>query len=226
LLDLVEVSAAPTRGEQCYRQIRRKLLVGGFLPDQRLTVRQIATALSVSFTPAREALVRLSTEGALVLGPRFFSVPRLAIEEVEEIYRCRHLLELDLATNALQKLRPADIDAIQALQNAMVAALAARDFTRALEANHDFHFAIYAAAGMPIFRHMVEELWVRCGPSLNHVYPRLQHKPGHTHGHIPIMQALQDQNPAALRHALGNDLANGLESIRSATTQAAPASVP
>ena len=216
MLDLTEVEAPQTRGEQIHRQLRRKLLVGGVLPGQRLTVRQVATALSVSFTPAREALVRLSTEGALVVGPRFFSVPRLTIAEAEEIYRARTMLETDVATIALQRLAPPDLHRLEALQADMVAALAGRHFTPALEANHDFHFAIYAAADMPIFFHMIQELWVRCGPSLNYVYPRLQRRPGHIHGHIPILRAIHAADAQGVRDAIRNDLANGLDSIQSA----------
>ncbi len=214
-MEFSEASSTLTRANQVYQQVRWKLLAGGFLPGERLTVRQVAQGLNVSFTPAREGLLRLSTEGALILGPRFFSVPLLSSSSTDEIYRARRLLEVDLALAALPRLTPESIGHLQSIQDAMVEALSTRRYSEALVRNYLFHFGLYSAAQMPIILHVVEELWVRCGPSLNYMYPKLVVEPGHVHGHIPILNALRERDPQMLQQALERDLGNGQRSIKS-----------
>src|SRR5256885_3153727 len=47
-------------------------------------------------------------------------------------------------------------------------ASAVPDGARLIAFNKDFHFAVYSAAGMPMLLQMIEALWLRIGPILNH----------------------------------------------------------
>lgn len=58
-------------GDQAYDQLRHSIAVGSLQPGERVTERGLASLLSVSATPVREALRRLETEGLVErTGPR------------------------------------------------------------------------------------------------------------------------------------------------------------
>ena len=64
----------PIRGEslaeQVYRQLSLAILAGSFAPKERITIRRLAEELSVSATPAREAVLRLVSDGVLQVTER------------------------------------------------------------------------------------------------------------------------------------------------------------
>lgn len=49
--------------------------------------------------------------------------------------------------------------------------ISARKMTAYLAMHRKFHFGIYSAAQMPILGELVENLWLRCGPTLGFVVP-------------------------------------------------------
>src|SRR5262245_32286738 len=73
----------------------RAMIVDGRLPDgERINEVRLAEQLGVSRTPLREALNRLSTEGALTSVPRIgYFVRPLTYEEFQQVYAIRPLLD-------------------------------------------------------------------------------------------------------------------------------------
>jgi DNA-binding GntR family transcriptional regulator len=73
----------------------RQMIVDGRLPaGSRVNEVHLSRALGVSRTPLREALMRLTTEGALTVKPRLgFHVTPLSEEELADIYPVRALLD-------------------------------------------------------------------------------------------------------------------------------------
>lgn len=71
------------------------MIIDGRLGDgSRVNEVQLSRGLAVSRTPLREALMRLVSEGSLILRPRLgFFVKPLTIEEFEQIYPMRALLD-------------------------------------------------------------------------------------------------------------------------------------
>ena len=72
----------------------REMIVDGKVKADRINEVQLAAQLGVSRTPLREAMVRLEAEGAVISQPRRgFSVRALSVEEVEQIYPIRAILD-------------------------------------------------------------------------------------------------------------------------------------
>ena len=71
------------------------MIVNGRLGDgARINEVHLAAELGVSRTPLREALNRLSAEGALTSAPNFgYSVRPLAVDEFEQLYDIRPILD-------------------------------------------------------------------------------------------------------------------------------------
>ncbi len=79
--------------DQVYQTLRGHLRDGSIGAGQPLQEVQLAEKLGVSRTPVREALTRLASEGLLASDGRSFVVPSLSLEDVDDIYEVRFLLE-------------------------------------------------------------------------------------------------------------------------------------
>lgn len=93
-------------GDQVYQTLRGHLRDGTILAGQPLQEVQLAEKLGVSRTPVREALTRLASEGLLASDGRSFVVPSLSLEDVDDIYEVRFLLE-PAAMRRVAELTPA-----------------------------------------------------------------------------------------------------------------------
>lgn len=80
-------------GEQVYHTLRSHLRKGLIVAGQPLQEVQLAEKLGVSRTPVREALTRLASEGLLASDGRSFVVPALTLDDVDDIYEVRFLIE-------------------------------------------------------------------------------------------------------------------------------------
>ena len=86
-------SGIPVR-EKTYLDLKEKVLAGRFKPGSRLTEEHLAEVLGVSRTPIREALHKLELEGLVKpLETRGYFVPKDSIEEMDEIFDIRAILE-------------------------------------------------------------------------------------------------------------------------------------
>lgn len=79
--------------DQVYQTLRAHLREGTIAAGQPLQEVQLAERLGVSRTPVREALTRLASEGLLAADGRSFVVPALSLQDVDDIYELRFLLE-------------------------------------------------------------------------------------------------------------------------------------
>lgn len=123
-----------------YATIRRAISAGELRANEPLREERLASALGVSRTPVREALVRLRAEG-LVVAERNGSarVSDLSSDDLEEVFALRETLEslaLRYACGAKHDARVAHLRTIHA---ASVEAVEIDDVERLLELNTEFH---------------------------------------------------------------------------------------
>ena len=109
--------------DQVYRALRERLRSGAIAAGEALQEVPLAEQLGVSRTPVREAMARLASEGLLASERRSFTVPALALADVDDIYELRFLLE----PAALRRVatRTADAAVRKPIEAAFAAALAA-----------------------------------------------------------------------------------------------------
>ncbi|MGN6459656.1 MAG: GntR family transcriptional regulator, partial [Pseudolabrys sp.] len=87
---------ARTVAEQVYERIKFDLVAGVFAPGTALLTRELLTRYACGISPLREALARLVGEGFLTAsGHRGVRVPLPSIEDLEDVYRIRILLECE-----------------------------------------------------------------------------------------------------------------------------------
>jgi DNA-binding GntR family transcriptional regulator len=127
-------------------------------PGTPLRQRHLAEQFDVSYTPVREALRRLESEGLVVTDVhRGATVARTEPEEMEENYQILAALEALAGTLALPKMTNGDITEIEALGQQVAACHP--DDNRLGELNRQFHFRLYECAHSPMLLLLLRLLW-------------------------------------------------------------------
>jgi DNA-binding GntR family transcriptional regulator len=135
--------------ELVHEELKAAILSGRLLPGQPVRQDDVATKLGVSRAPVREAMNQLEREGFLEFRPRRgFIVPTLDIDEVEEIFQIRMLLEEHAARTATQRRTIEDIAMVRGLLTAMQGERMenAESIARWAALNREFHSAIVEAS--------------------------------------------------------------------------------
>jgi DNA-binding GntR family transcriptional regulator len=202
--------------EVTYAQLRDMVLFGVLEPGQPVTIQGLIADLGAGMTPVREAIRRLTAEGALEpQGTRRVTVPRLTLSILDQLAFARLTIEPKLAELAAATLTARRIDRMAALDEAVNAAILAGDVTGYLQANHAFHFALYEASGATVLVDMARSMWLRFGPSLR-VVATLAGATGLPDRHVEALAAMRAGDAAALARALHNDIAQGVDEVRAA----------
>lgn len=140
-------------------QIRDLIIRRILLPGEKIRQVELAKRVGVSRSPLREALRTLESEGIVSYEVnRGYVVSRLDRDDLEQIYRMRALLEQELLSTIV---RPdaRTVRAIAKHNDDMVRAIDAGNVSAMLEANRNFHFAIFALSPLDLFFREVRRLW-------------------------------------------------------------------
>jgi DNA-binding GntR family transcriptional regulator len=151
----------------------RALMGGAFVPGDRLSIRQVATALGTSPMPARAALQRLVAERVLEVLPSGTAlVPLLTRASFIELRAIRTQLEPLAASLAATRMDAPTLRRLDGRIATLEAALDQGDMEAVLTENQHFMFDIYRAAAAPMLLGIIETLWLRRGPCIGARAPR------------------------------------------------------
>ena len=162
----VDDSAELPLAERAYRALRQAIVRGDFEPGARLRVEDLSRRFSVSSSPLREALNRLSEQGLVrALENRGFRVAPLTAAGVSDLARVRTLVECEALRDAIAHGNDAWESQVVAAGHAL--ALAERrlgDQPRTLDddwsARHRaFHLSLYAACTSPMLIDLADVLF-------------------------------------------------------------------
>jgi len=153
--------------------LREAILSGELAPGERLLQERLAERFEVSPTPIREAVQQLVAEGVLSHSPyRGVQVAEVRLEDVQEVYRIRGVLE-ELATQmAVLNLRILDVRQLRLYQDEIKAHVANNDLMALRKLNYEFHMLIYSASHMPLLLNMIRILWTKFPWDTLHVLPQ------------------------------------------------------
>lgn len=206
---------SPRLGEAAYDELRDRLSRGAYQPGDKMTVRSVAESLGVSSTPARDAINRLSAEGALVYaGPKTVIVPFLTEADLREVTLIRIALEGLAAEQAAGNCEPQHIGDLLKIQENINESLENKAYGDALWYNKEFHFLVYRLSGLPHLVSLIEAQWLRVGPSFYGLYPEFAEARQGVRNHQMAVEALQDRDGTALRAAFENDIRDGYRRLR------------
>ncbi len=149
------VAPAATR---VYQYLKQAILEQIHADGALLTEAEIATAVGVSRTPVREALLRLEAEGLVALYPkRGALVLPVSAQEIEDVIEARQLIEVHAARQAFAH-RAALVEVLRPLLAAMRTAQERDDVVALMTADREFHAAVVQAGGNRILTDVYQRL--------------------------------------------------------------------
>ena len=199
--------------ERVFRALRMSILHGEVAPGRGMTIRGIAEQFGVSMTPAREAVRRLTAEGALSMSKTGrVAAPLLSTERIEELASIRALLEPELAARAQPRAHSALIERLQNINTAIEQTIVKDDAVGYIRTNLEFHRTLYLRAQAPSMLAIVETVWLQMGPTMSALYARLQ-RPNAAGNHRTAIAALQAGDEPGLKLAIRADVIQGLRML-------------
>jgi DNA-binding GntR family transcriptional regulator len=134
--------------EQVYEYLREQMRTGAILPGSVIDMEETSARLGVSKTPLRDALLQLEMEDFVTILPRRKVVVNVLTEgDIRNYYDIIGALESVALLKAFDRIRPADVASMQALNDAMKAAIEANDFDAYYEKNLAFHDVFLGLCG-------------------------------------------------------------------------------
>ncbi len=199
--------------ERAYRALREMVLYGELAPGQPVTIQGLVDLVGLGTTPVREAIRRLTSQGALVFkGNRRVEVPELTLDQYGELAFARRAVEPELARRAVENLEEKHIDLLADEDAAVDRAMERGDVRGYLEHNHRFHQGLYAHSGATVLIAISEMLWLRSGPPLRVMLGR--------HGtanlpdkHREALAAMRARDPQAVAAAILGDIEQGIAQV-------------
>jgi len=131
-----------------YFEIKKRIIEGILEPNQSINEESLASELNISRTPIREALQRLEIEELVIRLPNGrLKVAPVSVQEVEELFHVRSLLEGLVAREAAIKASDEDIDVLRRLTDQIVKAYEEDRRGDVVHYGSEFHHYLYRISG-------------------------------------------------------------------------------
>lgn len=140
--------------------VKHQIIFGRLRPRERLTEDELCAQFGVSRHLIRAAFVRLEHLGLVTRRPnRGATVRDFSVEEVEEIYDMRALLQAEAARRIPLPVPQSLLDRLYEIHAAYADAIRRQDLGLVSAVNDEFHRTVFAAAGNRYLAQMIERLW-------------------------------------------------------------------
>lgn len=205
-----------TLASAAYDALRAQILSGRLRPGHHVTVRLLVEEFGLSPTPIKAAMTALEREGFLVAVPhRGFFVPDVSVQDMDEIYQLREVIDGIAGRRASRSLGAGDlVHTLEELLTAQRTAVASGDLTQYSDLDLQFHRAIWHASGNRRLAQVAENLLgqLRIGSGTSAQVPgRLALA---LTEHAQIVQAIQRHRPAEAERATRNHVRLAGDALR------------
>jgi len=206
----------PTRhaAPQVVEALRAAIISLELAPGIALDRAELAQGFGISQTPVRDALIRLSEEGlVLVRAQHTTQVSRIDVPAAREAHVLRRAIEIEIARQLASEHDDALIVDLRTRLSRQADLAASKDFIGFIAADKEFHRSMYEAAGLP-------RLWSVVMRMSGHVDRlRLLHIPTSgkleqiLDGHLAILEAIAARDVEAAQAAVRDHLSGTLASV-------------
>jgi DNA-binding GntR family transcriptional regulator len=213
------LEVAPSLRERVYLALEESIVDGAFPPGYHLREDDLAKRLGVSRNPVREALQRLVPAGLVDHRPGkgiFVHVP--GIQEVENVFHTRTLLESESARLAAERISLADITLLEQILGRGREAVEAKDATALLELNEQFHQIVIVAADNAVMAEMMISLQRRIRWYFSRVV--VTRAVGSWEQHSAILEALRARDGEGAARLIADHVKQTGETIRASLSAA------
>lgn len=138
------------RSAKAYDVIKDKILEGRLVPGEPLVIVELATELSISRTPVKDAINRLCSEGIVQAIPKKgYFVTRLEVRNVEELMDASLVVQLGAAERGIRAAEPGLIAQMWRLTEQMDQLIDdnghCADYPQFVKMDRDFHLLLVGA---------------------------------------------------------------------------------
>ena len=135
--------------DKAYVELKRRILENELPPGYQIMESELAELLDISRTPAREAMMRLESEGLVEIRARHgMIVKRISVKDMVEIYAVLTALESMAAWQAAQLDHPPEVIAeLRDSVEQMKQALTDKDLKAWANSDEKFHRLLVAMSG-------------------------------------------------------------------------------
>ena len=193
--------------DQIYPLIRDLILTGEIPPGDAIDEKSIALQLSISRTPVREAVKKLSDEHLVdVVAQSGTRAARIDPKEIEQAYLIRRSLEMESAAHAAPHMTDSHAESLNDILMLHERAIEQRKFVNAITIDDNFHRYIAQVAELPRLWHMIEISKAHLDRCRHMMLPRAGEAAATLEQHRTIIRALNTKKPEAAREAMQNHL--------------------
>ncbi len=196
--------------DQIYTILKRNLMMGRFVPGQKLPLRGLARSLGTSLMPVRDALQRLESMGCLTSTTnRTMMVPVFTAKEMLDICTLRMVLEGAAAEKAAIERTDEELESLRHYVDDIRLSAETDNVDMFLEANHHFHMAIAAMSRLAFIGNLLDPLWLYMGPAVRQTVPTQELFWRAVKHHQEAFDALCRHDSAAAVTAIHADIMDG-----------------
>src|SRR5665213_1697042 len=161
MAEIIEI-VRRTLHEEVAAHLRGMLVEGRIPPGAKLNERELCQLLKVSRTPLREAIKRMAAEGLVDLLPNRGAIA-VRLSETDVLHSFEVLADLEGLSGELaaRRITSAEVAAIKARHQEMLACFASRDLSGYYRLNAQIHAAINDAARNPVLAKIYREINAR-----------------------------------------------------------------
>jgi len=143
--------------ELAYKELKKKIM--GLNSGSYISARQFAKEIGVSYTPVREAFLRLQREGSLKLVPNVgFFVTSLDIADVIQIYQVRECLEAFVLDKVFDRITHEHIDQMKKIKSMQEDALKEEDLFKYQLLDIKFHEILFKIYGNRLLLNLYRDI--------------------------------------------------------------------
>ncbi len=151
-----------------YQGIRRMLYSKELAPGQKIAYRDLAEKLQLSPTPIIQALKWLELQGFVHHEPnRGYSMAPFSLQELEELYELRELIEPSLISATMQNINKKGLSELKAALEAHLSAEREFYLKERLFKNREFHMTLASLSGkgtqIRVLQNVFEMLFLKYG---------------------------------------------------------------
>ncbi|WP_411112016.1 GntR family transcriptional regulator [Streptomyces sp. c-19] len=196
-------------------ELRRAITSGELRPGGQIRQDALAARFEVSRVPLREALKSLEAEGLVVHHiHRGYFVAELSLDDLEEIYRIRELLETEAVRMAVARMPDGTVATLERIQREVERAADEGDVPGMAAANRLFHLTLIEASGMPRLVRLIGTLWDSTDAYRSLYYTEDPHRKQAVREHRAVISALRHGDEEAAIRWLDEHRAHAVAALR------------
>lgn len=205
--------------------LRNMIMTGKLTEGDKINEVKLCETMGISKTPLREALRVLSVEGLIRLVPhRGAFVTKPELDEIVEMFDVMSQLEGFCASQACQKMTPAEFTRLEHLHAQLEEHYRQRDQEAYIRVNNQYHSLVQKIAGNRTLNQIVDGLRKKI---LLYRFQSLNFPARFAESideHRELLDAFRERDPEKAETLMRNHLHNQSEALKALVEQSAPVS--